>query len=140
MTAGKLLDGLKNNGFRLTNIRTKLVHLFAETRMPLSVEELIRALEKQGITANKTTIYRELAFLMEQNIVTNVDFGDRKKRYESALGGHHHHLMCLRCSRVLDVTLSSDLKKDEQRIAKKNKFKIVSHSLEFFGLCNQCSS
>lgn len=138
MKTENILKELRENGFRLTNIRKKLVDIFTNAKMPLSVQELTAKLEKSGITANKTTIYREIYFLQEQNIVAEIDFGDRRKRYESAHAEHHHHLVCLKCSSIQDITLSDHLKKEEQRIARQNNFKIIHHSLEFFGLCKQC--
>lgn len=138
MKTEEVLKDLKAKGFRLTNIRKKLVDIFATTKMPLSVQELIEKLEEQDITANKTTIYREIYFLMEQGMVAEIDFGDRRKRYESAHTEHHHHLICLKCDSVKDITVTNDLKKEEERLAKKNNFKITNHSLEFFGFCSQC--
>lgn len=138
MKIEKTLSELKSQGFRLTNIRKKLVEIFANTRLPLSIQELLKSLEKQGFIANKTTIYREVYFLMEQGIVAEIDFGDRRKRYESAHSKHHHHLICIKCSKIKGITLTDELKKEEQRLAKQNNFKITNHSLEFFGLCSQC--
>ena len=138
MDTEKTIATLKEKGFRLTNVRKNLVEIFTNTKVPLSIQELMGKLEKQGLMANKTTIYREIYFLMEQDIVAEIDFGDRRKRYESAHAEHHHHLICLKCSKVIDITLTSELKKEEQRLAKQNNFKITNHSLEFFGLCSQC--
>ncbi|HMR01620.1 MAG TPA: transcriptional repressor, partial [Candidatus Gracilibacteria bacterium] len=87
---------------------------------------------------NKTTIYREVYFLLEQNILVEIDFGDRKKRYESASSEHHHHIICLKCSKVQDIQLESDLSEDQKKIEQETNFKITNHSLEFFGLCNTC--
>lgn len=140
METQEILTELKKKGFRITNIRKKLIGLFAKTKMPLSIQELLRGLEREGVAANKTTLYREMYFLMEQGIVDEIDFGDRKKRYESAHSTHHHHLVCLKCSKVKDVILSRELKKEELRIGRENSFTITSHSLEFFGLCNQCTT
>jgi len=53
---------------------------------------------------------------------------------------HHHHLICLECDKVEDVELANDLNEIEKRILQKNGFKIINHTLEFYGLCKQCSS
>lgn len=138
MNKESVLAGLKEKGYRLTNIRKKIIEMLAGTNVPLSIQDFIEKLERQGLTANKTTIYREIGFLMKNEIVTEIDFGDRRKRYESAHVEHHHHLVCLKCSRVQDITLNNDLKKEEQRLSKQNNFKIIKHSLEFFGFCEKC--
>lgn len=124
----------------MTNIRRKLVNIFSKTKKPLSVQSIMKELGKYDITANKTTIYREIYFLMEQNVVAEIDFGDRKKRYESAHHEHHHHVICVKCSKVEDVQLETDLREEQKIIEKKTNFTITNHALEFFGLCKQCQS
>ena len=49
----------------------------------------------------------------------------------------HHHLICTRCNAVIEV--EDDLLEElEDRIGKEYEFKIVDHSLQFFGICKQC--
>jgi len=129
---------LQEKGFRITNARRQLIEIIKRSNSPLTVQELGKKLGKKGIAVNKSTIYREISFLIEQGIAAEIDFGDRKKRYESTHIGHHHHLICLKCSNIQDVTLKNELEDEEERIAKENKFMISHHSLEFFGFCNQC--
>ena len=51
--------------------------------------------------------------------------------------GHHHHLMCTRCSDIveLDECFSEDL---QQKIAAASGYAKVTHRLEFFGVCPRC--
>ena len=138
MNTQKTIDSLRQKGFRITNIRRKLVEIFSTGKKPLSVQELIEKLGKSEITANKTTIYREIYFLLGQDILVEIDFGDRKKRYESAHSEHHHHIICLKCSKVQDIQLASDLSEEQKKIEQETNFTITNHALEFFGLCNTC--
>ncbi|MCA9373845.1 MAG: Fur family transcriptional regulator [Candidatus Gracilibacteria bacterium] len=138
MSTQDTIESLRQKGFRITNIRRKLIEIFSTGKKPLSVQELIEKLAKSDITANKTTIYREVYFLLEQDILVEIDFGDRKKRYESAESEHHHHIICLKCSKVQDIHLESDLSEDQKKIEQETNFTITNHTLEFFGLCNTC--
>lgn len=89
-------------------------------------------LEKK-IGVNKTTIYRELERLVTEDLVLEVEFGDGKKRYELARQDHHHHAVCIKCDVVKDV------KVDERYLSPKVKgFSLMRHSVEFFGLCENC--
>lgn len=135
----KTIASLRQKGFRITNIRRKLIEIFLAEKKPLSVQELIEKLGEKDITANKTTIYREVYFLQEQNILVEIDFGDRKKRYESADSEHHHHVVCLKCSKVQDIQLESDLSEEQKKIEQETNFTITNHALEFFGLCKTCN-
>jgi Fe2+ or Zn2+ uptake regulation protein len=90
---------------------------------------------------NKTTVYRQVDDLVLHGVLEEVQFGDGVMRYEVKLkDDHHHHVLCVGCGKVTDVVFEEDLKKHEKIIEKKTKFKILRHSLEFFGRCSRCES
>lgn len=128
---------LQKSGFRLTKARRTLFGVLDAATRPLTAPELVALMRKAGAAADKTTVYRELAFLLSRGLVQSIQFGDRLKRYELRLG-HHHHLVCTSCGTVVDVALKGDLEAVEKRLAKKTGFRIDDHSLEFFGLCADC--
>lgn len=132
------VNTLKKAGFRITQAREALIDILLVNRHPLTVFELLAALKKRRINVNKTTVYREIEFLKTHKILHEIQFAERSKRYEIASDDHHHHLVCLNCDRVSDVKLSQELAREEQRIEKATGFKILNHSLEFFGICSTC--
>ena len=123
--------------YRSTPVREKLIELFSKGLL-LSVPDIQKLLLSYKLSPNKTTIYREIEFLKENNLIQEIDFGDGKKRYERTDGEHHHHLICTSCKNIDDVTLESDLDHFEEKIKSTKKFKVTRHSLEFFGLCLNC--
>jgi Fur family ferric uptake transcriptional regulator len=49
----------------------------------------------------------------------------------------HHHLVCNNCGKVIEV--EADLLDDlEHLIENKHSFKIMDHSVKFYGLCSEC--
>jgi len=136
-TQENILKGLREQGHRVTKIRREIVGMLEDTKVPLAAPEILEVLKKKKLDANKTTVYRELEFLVEQNIAQEVEFGDKKKRYEIS-DKHHHHVVCVECKQVEDVDLQADLDGVEKKIAKQKGYKIINHSLEFFGLCANC--
>lgn len=135
ISAETILNDLKKRGLRQSRIRKLLVEIFTKSQKPVSAVDL---LEEFKVPANKTTVYRELYTLVDQNVLREVDFGDGTKRYELASETHHHHLICTSCKRIEDIDLKTDLAKDEKEITAKTGFRISFHSLEFFGLCKKC--
>ena len=133
-----ILSDLRSKGFRVTAAREALIDFFMNDMSPHSVPELIEALERKGITVNKTTVYRELDFLKEQGIVAEVRLDSERAYYEFGLGDHHHHVKCMECKDVFDVDLKLDVKAEEERIQKEHGIKVLEHSIEFFGVCNKC--
>jgi len=133
-----IIKKLKNRGERITAIRSNLIKIFCQFPQPKSIQELLKILSKKGTPANKTTVYRQLEILLQQKIIQEVNFADHLSRYELTPATHHHHLICENCHMVEDVHLKNDLQRQENNIWKKNKFKVLQHSLEFFGLCQTC--
>jgi Fe2+ or Zn2+ uptake regulation protein len=136
----EILSALRSQGFRITNVRRSLIGIFGETQGPLSVLDLLAALAQQKLVVNKTTVYRELEFLLGNNLITEVDLLDGLKRYELVQHGHHHHhLVCTSCQGIQCIEVKNDLDTLERAISKSHKFTVTSHVLEFFGVCQKCN-
>jgi len=86
------------------------------------------------------TVYRSMHLLESMGMVKRVELGEGGSRFEllrEGDDGHHHHLVCTRCSDIveLDECFPDEL---QERIAARSGFKSVTHKLEFFGLCPRC--
>ncbi len=133
------LSELQGRGFRLTRARKAVVALLTRIDAPQSIPEMLEALRKMGLIFNKTTVYRELAFLVKEGIAKEVRVSDEKRYYELA-GEHHHHTICMRCGDIRDVLFRENLLHVEREISERDGFRVLEHSLEFFGLCAGCKS
>jgi Fur family ferric uptake transcriptional regulator len=132
------LEQIKQRGYKQTKLRSFLLDFFTATKKPFSAVELQITAQKKIGAIHKTTIYRELQFLIEQKIIVEIYFSDGLTRYELANLPHHHHLVCNNCQKIEDVLVDKEFKNIEKKISRQNLFKIQSHSLEFFGLCRLC--
>jgi Fe2+ or Zn2+ uptake regulation protein len=137
MNASQILSHLASSGFRISKVRKNVIEYLSKCQKPHSVPELLNTLKQTIPTLNKTSLYRELTFLKDQGIIQEIELGEGKKRYEIS-NTHHHHIVCLKCDSIEDVSGDQDLAQQENQIEKKLKFKIRSHSLEYFGICQAC--
>jgi len=133
-----LHDRLRHRARRVTGPRQAILEALRNELRPLTTREILEAVE--GRRCNLVTVYRSVRLLEEMELVSRVDFGDGVARYEwigSHGSGHHHHLVCNKCSQVVELQdcFPEEL---EQAIARKNGFKEVTHRLEFFGICPRC--
>jgi Fe2+ or Zn2+ uptake regulation protein len=111
---------------------------FKEQRAPVDCTQILDDLERKGLKANKTTVYRQLDHFVRIGLVQEFDFGEGKKRYEIARN-HHHHLICYRCNHVQCTELQEDFfSAQEEKIYRMTRFRVTGHMLEFFGLCDAC--
>lgn len=138
MVSAEIISKLKQEGHRITPIRTRILEVLVTLKSPISAPDLLNFIRQTSEKVNKTTIYRELEFFKSKNLINEVEFGDGKKRYELNEGVHHHHLICTNCKRIEDIDLKTDLTREEKDIEQKTGFKIRHHSLEFFGYCRSC--
>lgn len=129
----KVATVLKSKNLKVTPLRKQILKILLNSKKPLTAGQILSKVE-----ANKTSIYRNIDKLLAKEIVVEVYFGDRNKRYEVVSLSHHHHLFCINCHKIEDVFLKEALRKEEKQIAMSQNFKIVKHNLEFFGYCLNC--
>lgn len=122
---------------RKSDVRESMLAVLTDAAKPLSVVEMLALLAKKGTRVNKTTVYREIDILKKTGRVREVFFRNDTALYELA-GDHHHHLVCVSCGDVREVRIDESLDQEEQRIARREHFAIIEHSLEFFGMCERC--
>lgn len=137
----------RGRGYRITVPRQAILNVLSKTDKHLSAEDIYLAVHKVYPAIGLTTVYRTLELLVQMGLVFKFDFGDGRARYELAQGPggirHHHHLVCTKCGRVIDYTDFIDeekelLRKTEEGLAKKYKFKIKNHLIQFYGICDKC--
>lgn len=127
---------LSGAGLKATRGRLAVLDILKRNPKPVDASGIRVKLKRSGITIDLVTVYRTLDTLCEKMLVRRVEFGEGKYRYELARDDHHH-LICEKCGEVEDIALCpvADLEKD---INQRQKFLVKRHSLEFFGLCQQC--
>lgn len=122
---------------RRTKAREIILDIVKAAREPQDAAMIVHAVQAKDKKINRATVFRTLHTLTVSGIVEKVDFGERKARYEIA-GNHHHHLVCTKCHAIMGVDLcpADDLR---ERIHEQTGFHVISHRLEYFGLCKKCT-
>ena len=87
---------------------------------------------------NVSTVYRTLNTLTEKKILIRSVRQDGKAYYSLAKKDHSHRLVCDLCGKVIPVD-TCPLSELEETLQQKTGFRITGHSLEFTGLCPECS-
>ncbi len=124
---------------RNTPVRRALVSLFQEANHPYSAVEVRGYLADRGLTVNKTTVYRQLETMTSEGLISTIDLGEGKKRYEACHGNEAHpHLICTRCGAIECLPVDDNLLKFSKRSADSRGFQLQGFSLELYGLCSHC--
>ena len=133
-------------GARLTESREIIINILNNTDKHLSAEDIYLKAHKKNPSIGLTTVYRTLDLLIQMNIVQKFDFGDGRSRYElikNSKGENHHHLVCVRCKKIINYAefIKDELdliNKTEKEISEKYNFKIMNHIIHYYGLCEDC--
>ena len=139
MATSELERKIRERNGRMTRARKAILDLFGKTETPLTSSMLMESLAKRGISADRTTIYRELRFLEETGVIREVRLVGRGRSFELS-GGHRHHLVCLGCHDVKSVSFEGHLDSEEERLLRDERFRVSDHTMEFYGLCDKCST
>jgi len=92
----------------------------------------------------RSSAYRHLTDLEAAGLIRRVAASDEFTRFELAedLTEHHHHLLCINCGKVTDVTLPAGLEQQVTsaigELAEAEGFQAHSHRLDVLGLCAAC--
>ena len=98
---------LQEKGHRLTPQRMLVIEALHNADGHISAEEIYGQLHSRYPYANISTVYRTLELLKELNLVAETNFGEGRVRYHVAEKGHHNHLVCYSCGKVIDLEESA---------------------------------
>jgi Fur family ferric uptake transcriptional regulator len=136
--AEQLSEYLSGQGLKSTRQRDVVLNAFVSAGRHLSAEELYLLVKKSNPGIGYATVYRTLKLLAEAGLADERRFEDGFTRYEyNASDGHHDHLICTRCGRIIEFE-NERIEQLQQDVARKNRFKVQSHKLELYGLCSDC--
>ena len=117
-----------------------------QTEGHLATDEIFFLAKKRQPTIGLATVYRTVEGLRRSGLVGAVDPGDGRMRYElqqEGAAGHHHHLICQSCQRIIDYNDFQQeeirlVKKTQEHLAKQYHYTIIDHQIEFVGICPEC--
>ncbi len=133
-----LEEYISENNLKITKQRRTVLKIFLECKNHVSVEELYNIVLKTEPKIGLATVYRTLALLTKSGLALEMDFGDGQKRYESSYKStHHDHMVCTECGEILEFNHPL-IEKYQEEVAIQKNFKITSHKLDLFGLCQDC--
>jgi len=103
-----------------------------------SAQDIHAAMRERGAVVGLATVYRALQSLVESGQADVVRTASGESVYRECSQGHHHHLVCRWCGRTVEVK-GPAVERWADQMAAQHGFVDVSHTLELFGTCAECS-
>ena len=127
---------------RYTSGRRRLIELLVATSRPASLPELLEL----DPSIPQSSLYRNLDMLERTGLVRRLTTGGEHARFEFAepLLAHHHHLICVSCGLIEDVTFADAVETavDDalHEAALDYGFEPLHHSIDLHGHCSDCAA
>ncbi len=128
---------LNDFNLRATPARVATMKCLETIDKPVDVNSIIDYLKTENVDVDPATIFRMMNLFMERGLIKQIRFQDAITRYELSNKGDHHHLICESCGKIEAIS-DTVFPIMEKYIKEKSKFKVKSHSLEVFGICEDC--
>jgi Fur family transcriptional regulator, ferric uptake regulator len=125
---------LNEAGFRSGAARRRVIELLDEESCAVTPLEIDRRLPEVG----RATVYRTLEQLEQLDLVLRVDLGGEGAAFErNDPGGHHHHMVCVGCGRLVPFA-DPALEQAIEAIGKRADFEVSAHDVLLRGRCPRC--
>lgn len=129
---------LRHAGLKYTKHRASILGVLTGSDRPVSAEQVFIELQKGGVNANLSTVYRILESLASKGIISKTNIGsDTKALFEMSSGEHRHRLICMNCKKMTAVE-GCPLEEYEKLLRDRTGFDVTGHKLEIYGYCEDC--
>ncbi len=130
---------LKNAGLKVTAPRIKILQLLEKNadKRHFSAEDVYKILLQDEEDIGLATVYRVLTQFESAGLVTRHHFESGNSVFELDNGGHHDHLVCVKCGKV-DEFHDELIETRQREIAEKLGYELTDHNFYLYGYCSAC--
>ena len=128
---------LRERQCRITPQRVAILKIFLNSSDHPSVEQVYAQVKVNFPTTSLATVYKTVHLLKEIGEILEIGCVGGGNRYDGNKPYPHPHLICTGCKTIMDPDVHL-LEQLTAELAKTSGYRIVSHQLDFFGICPAC--
>lgn len=137
MRTSDLRQALESNGLKVTRARMAVLQVLDTSPEHLKVAEVHRRARMIDPRVGLASVYRTMDLLERLHLIKHVHVEHRHRHYARISDHHGHHLVCSGCGLVVEFN-DCQLERLTRTLARRTKFRIEGHCVEFFGQCRKC--
>jgi Fur family transcriptional regulator, ferric uptake regulator len=129
-------ERLDQAGYRSGAARRQVIELLATEGCALTALEMDRR-----VAAGRASVYRTLEQLEKLRLIQRVDTGGGEAAGYERLDpeGHHHHLVCRQCGRLVPFA-DPALERAIEAVSERAEFEVDGHDVVLRGRCPHCQA
>ena len=128
---------LRKAGLKATLPRIRILQILESSdQRHMSAEDVYKALLEAGEDVGLATVYRVLTQFESAHLVVRHHFESGQAVFELNEGGHHDHIVCNQCGRIVEF-MDETIEERQREVAAKSGFSIRDHSLTIYGDCQE---
>ena len=136
----ELIRALEEAGNRTTDARRTVAELIASRDGAFETADLVADARRRKLGVARATIFRTLEVLVGVGAVERLDLPNGEHSYVRCDSrGHHHHLVCTRCQRAVDLE-GLGMTPIIAEVERRTGYQVDRHRVELFGLCPSCQA
>ncbi len=137
MRLQQMIERLRKSDCRITPQRYAVLNVLANSSDHPSAESIHAKLLDHYPTMSLATVYKTINLLKREGEILELEFSELGNRYDGKKPYPHPHVICTECGKIIDP---SQLNLDEitSKMMEETGFRILTHRLDFYGLCPEC--
>ena len=123
--------------------REAIIKVVKELKTHPTAEEIYMIVKAKDPAISRSTVYRNLGLLVENNIINKISTIAGPDRYD-AVEEAHNHAICVKCGKVFDFEYDFEHSLEYERIKtsieKQTGVEISNNGIALEGICSSCKN
>ncbi len=125
-----------NRGVKITHQRSIIARVISEAKDHPDANKVFIRANKIDNRISLATVYRTIKLFEENNVLSRIDFGGNRARYEELTETHHDHLIDVDTGEIIEF-VDDEIEELQRKVAEKYGYSLVDHKMELFGKKNR---
>lgn len=119
--------------------REEIIDVVKELYTHPTAEEIYMIVKGKDPAVSRSTVYRNLGLLVENNIINKITSAAGPDKYDF-IRDVHNHAVCTKCGKVFDFEHNFNFNRIRKEIRDKTGVEISIKGFMFEGICSECKS
>ena len=119
--------------------REEIIKVVKDSYNHPTAEEIYMIVKAKDPAVSRSTVYRNLGLLVEENMIKQISMKVGPDRYDY-MRDPHNHAMCTKCGKIFDFEYSFEYEKLEKVIKEQTGIEISKDGIAFEGICDSCKN